>query len=162
MRLQRLIRTLPTCVLLMKSGDLSSEPRYSFVALRSRWLRLPNSRKLDFHDEGILIYKYVPKFRHDSEYVLLRRAEYTDITKCRYSPPKVTSSSTLGGFAWANKPAQIRLSILKHRSTTPRVGNEHFWNAEHFLFGSPHMKEDEFKIMYSWLCDKVMAKGGNI
>ena len=135
----------------MNSSDFTSKPRYSFVALRPRWARLLDTRRLILHDQGIFIYKFLPWFRHESEYMLFSASWIL-------WGDKVSSVSTLSGLQRSNMAAQIRMSILKHHSK-PKERNEHFWKVENFLFSGLQMSEVEFKSTYSWLREKVWAKG---
>lgn len=139
----------------MASSEAASHPKYSIRGTSRRGLGADRAVRLDFCDDGILVYRRHFNFRRDNDYSLLRRVEYSEVRHCEYLTPHVESGSTFTGFVWGVMPAEIELSISASRKSEARQRGDALWRSELLRFSGAAMTENEFKEMYAWLRTKV-------
>lgn len=99
------------------------------------------------------MYKYDVGYLKGMYYSFLRRAEYSDVRRCKYILPEDTQSSPYGG---------IEMRILKESRSSRRQLSDHFWNIERLEFGLKDSSEKEIREIYDWLCDRIRVKGGKV
>jgi hypothetical protein len=143
----------------MASGDVASKPRYSFRATWRGGLGLDRAARLEFYDDEMVIYRRGFHLLTDIEWPLFRHVKYSELRRCEYVRPKVESSRfTLGGFAWANMPAEIELSISRPGARSAWPGGGSFCSQDQLRFSGENMTEDEFRGMYSWLRTRMPSR----
>lgn len=135
---------------------LNSGPRFKLSATRRLGFGLPRAARIEIYDESIHIYSCSFRLRREGVYSLVRRAKFSEVTGCEYIAPTVRSSRlTLGGFAWAQMPGEIELSISAPVASSDRVEGEAAKRAEHLRFGGGDLTPEEFQGLYSWLVARL-------